>query len=74
MALHDIVSYAVICRVCARHGMQIHIQTCTCADQYIYILVPTYLNIKSSVQIDMMGAKYCVRMQINPKITIVRNK
>ena len=35
-SLRDIVSYAVICRVCPRHGMQIHIQTCTCADQYTY--------------------------------------
>ena len=34
--LRDIVSYAVICRVCPRHGMQIHIQTCTCADRYTY--------------------------------------
>ena len=35
-SLRDIVSYAVICRVCPRHGMQIHIQTCTCADRYTY--------------------------------------
>ena len=40
--LRDIVSYAVICRVCARHGMQIHIQTCTCADQYTYSYLDIY--------------------------------
>ena len=43
-ALRDIVSYAVICRVCPRHGMQIHIQTCTCADQYAY----SYLDMSMS--------------------------
>ena len=43
-ALRDIVSYAVICRVCPRHGMQIHIQTCTCADQYTY----SYLDMSMS--------------------------
>ena len=42
--LRDIVSYAVICRVCPRHGMQIHIQTCTCADQYTY----SYLDMSMS--------------------------
>ena len=42
--LRDIVSYAVICRVCPRHGMQIHIQTCTCADRYTY----SYLDMSMS--------------------------
>ena len=42
--LRDIVSYAVICGVCPRHGMQIHIQTCTCADQYTY----SYLDMSMS--------------------------
>ena len=42
-ALRDIVSYAVS-RVCPRHGMQIHIQTCTCADQYTY----SYLDMSMS--------------------------
>ena len=44
IALRDIVSYAVICRVCPRHGMQIHIQTCTCADRYTY----SYLDMSMS--------------------------
>ena len=44
ISLRDIVSYAVICRVCPRHGMQIHIQTCTCADQYTY----SYLDMSMS--------------------------
>ena len=43
-SLRDIVSYAVICRVCPRHGMQIHIQTCTCADRYTY----SYLDMSMS--------------------------
>ena len=43
-SLRDIVSYAVVCRVCPRHGMQIHIQTCTCADRYTY----SYLDMSMS--------------------------
>ena len=42
--LRDIVSYAVICRVYPRHGMQIRIQTCTCADRYTY----SYLDMSMS--------------------------
>ena len=60
IALRDIVSYAVICRVCPRHGMQIHIQTCTWCGP-IYILVPRYVTVQCSVQMGIVGAKYRVR-------------
>ena len=51
LSLRDIVSYAVICRVCPRHGMQIHIQTCTCADQYTY----SYLDMSMSSAVCSWG-------------------
>ena len=79
VALRDIVPYAVICRVCPRHGMQIHIQTCTCVDQYTY----SYLDMSMSSAVCrwvLLGLSIgCIshpyrEQQFSPYITIVRNK